>query len=514
MCLSGHTLFFTARKEKYMKKKPLLILLSIAATCLCSSAAILSACGDGAPHEHNLGALIAEQPATCLSAGLREHYRCDGCGKYFDVDKAETTLEALQIPSSPEAHSLYASDDKCSLCGARLTAGLKYTEIRERGKVAGYSVGRGAAADSRVEIPALYEGLPVTAVDAGGFENYISLESVTIPAGIKQIGAKAFENCISLKTAALPQGLQKLGDSAFENCISLEYAALPYGTELVGNYAFRECASLAAAEIYCKTIGDGAFYGCASLESAMLGGGCRAIGEYAFKNCAALENIAVPADVTKIGYGAFENCVSLESAVTEGGVIEICEYAFSGCAALKRVDVGDGITDIDTFAFAGCGKLEIVDVGGGITKISNLAFMDCAALESVTIGDGIAEIGEYAFQDCAALKNATVPASAIPAVHKSSLRTVCISGGAIGGRAFGNCALLTSVVIGGGVTAIGVYAFENCASLESVIFENGAGWKVYDYPDMSSSAEADVADSAENARRLCGEWCGKYWKRV
>ena len=58
-------------------------------------------CGDlGNPNaKHNLK-LIAVKPATCSTTGMNAHYKCEGCGKYFDEGKNETTEAALTIPAT------------------------------------------------------------------------------------------------------------------------------------------------------------------------------------------------------------------------------------------------------------------------------------------------------------------------------------------------------------------------------------------------------------------------------
>ncbi len=58
-------------------------------------------CGDlGNPNaKHNLK-FVAETPATCSTTGMKAHYTCEGCGKYFDEDKNETTEAALTIPAT------------------------------------------------------------------------------------------------------------------------------------------------------------------------------------------------------------------------------------------------------------------------------------------------------------------------------------------------------------------------------------------------------------------------------
>ena len=54
---------------------------------------------------HTLTA-VAEVPATCETAGVKAHWKCDVCGKLFsDVEgKTETTLEKLTIPATGHAY--------------------------------------------------------------------------------------------------------------------------------------------------------------------------------------------------------------------------------------------------------------------------------------------------------------------------------------------------------------------------------------------------------------------------
>ena len=53
---------------------------------------------------HDYGNLIPTIPATCMSTGTEAHYICSKCGKYFDRNKLETTLEELTIPINQNSH--------------------------------------------------------------------------------------------------------------------------------------------------------------------------------------------------------------------------------------------------------------------------------------------------------------------------------------------------------------------------------------------------------------------------
>ena len=49
--------------------------------------------------EHKYGALVAEQPAKCGTAGKAAYYQCSVCHKLFDEDKNETTEQRLVLPA-------------------------------------------------------------------------------------------------------------------------------------------------------------------------------------------------------------------------------------------------------------------------------------------------------------------------------------------------------------------------------------------------------------------------------
>ena len=80
---------------------------------------------------HNLGTLIEETPATCIAGGMKAHYKCTVCGKYFDADKNETTEEALKTPISPYyGHSFgFWVEEQYATCQAPGRKGYKHCSI-------------------------------------------------------------------------------------------------------------------------------------------------------------------------------------------------------------------------------------------------------------------------------------------------------------------------------------------------------------------------------------------------
>ena len=80
---------------------------------------------------HTFGALIEETPATCIDGGMKAHYKCTVCGKYFDADKNETTEEALKTPISPYyGHSFgFWVEEQYATCQAPGRKGYKHCSI-------------------------------------------------------------------------------------------------------------------------------------------------------------------------------------------------------------------------------------------------------------------------------------------------------------------------------------------------------------------------------------------------
>ena len=83
---------------------------------------------------HTFGTLIDETPATCIAGGMKAHYTCEGCGKYFDADKNETTEEALKTPVSPYYGHHFGPwvEEEYATCQAPGRKGYKHCSICDK----------------------------------------------------------------------------------------------------------------------------------------------------------------------------------------------------------------------------------------------------------------------------------------------------------------------------------------------------------------------------------------------
>ena len=179
----------------------------------------------------------------------------------------------------------------------------------------------------------------VTAIGSGAFEGCISLESISLPDGLKSIDDYAFSECTSLESISLPDGLSTIGQYAFSECTSLESIRLPDRLNTIGIFAFRRCTSLKSIALpdSVTTIEWGTFLGCTNLKSVTLPDGLESIVDKAFQECTSLESISLPDGLKSIGDEAFNGCTSLKSITLPDGLSSIHEYTFFRCSPSLRI---------------------------------------------------------------------------------------------------------------------------------------------------------------------------------
>lgn len=95
-----------------------------------------------------------------------------------------------------------------------------------------------------------------------------NIKSISVPSGIRSLGAHAFDGCKSLKKVTIPSDIVYVLSYAFNSCSALEQIILPSVKEIEA-YAFNGCTWLREADISSAItiIGASAFGGCSHLES-------------------------------------------------------------------------------------------------------------------------------------------------------------------------------------------------------------------------------------------------------
>ena len=227
----------------------------------------------------------------------------------------------------------------------------------------------------------------VTKIEESAFDNNKNMSSVTLSAGITEIGRNAFRG--TAVTSVEGSGVTVLGEGAFARCTGLTSANFP---NLV-------------------TMGSGVFTECPLLKSYTLAPTVTEIGMYAFSR-SGLETIDFNgAAVTNIGMEAFSES-NLTAVSVPASVATIGNRAFYRCEKLTSFSIpeNNALTSIGEYAFAECISLTNLTLGVSkqgeeylSTAIAKCAFEGCAALTSLVLPTTVVSIGDGAFKRCTGL---------------------------------------------------------------------------------------------------------------
>ena len=428
-------------------------------------------------HIHETGH-HAEVPFTCTENGVMEYWTCKGCEEIFadENGREEITLEDTVI----EAHHVYVDvvgehTRECSGCGRNSCDlifelnGNEYTLL-----------GADEYVHETLDIPATYEGKPVTAIAEQAFFGFESIKTVNIPESIKTIGAGAFMNLVNLETVNF--GATEMDDIS-------EYSVFGVSLEDVADPAFKVVIKNNVKKIPAELfIGSGA--GVLEFEEGSV---CETVGKNAFTHCALIA-LNLPASVKKVDVTSFTACpletitVAAENTayVSEDNCLLVVvknedESIKSKTVVLgaKNSQIPADTTAIGALAFA-FSLVENVTVPEGVTSIGALAFSNCKNLTTVyfnaanydrcyegdkifssvedyenrftvLFGAGVKYVPEYLFEEATALSEYTFADN-----------SVCEK---IGEAAFYGCVNLQMAQIPVNVKTIGDNAFYGCTSL-------------------------------------------------
>ena len=449
-------------------------------------------------YEKNLAIHIYENEYT--SDGNAHWNLCKNCGR------ANDRIEHIEDETG-----------NCTVCGTK----VDYTEgvVYELSTGGSYAIVTGYTGSSdRVRILPEYEGVPVTHIADGAFQNAKSpyLYSISLTDNISYIGNNAFSECpylrnvwhmenvtyigsnafyrnFALKLSALPERLEYIGDNAFNECEEITISSIPDSVTYVGSSAFYHCNRIQAIKLSSSLteIKDNTFNYCFNLGAVEFCEGLVSIGNSAFKDCYYIESLVFPDSLVSIGENCFDHNNSLKSVYLGKGFEVIGDRAFNECFNLKEINthaenqsltsvdgavytkdlytlicypggksdgnliLPEGVKVILDYAFYGIGTIRKITLPSTLIDIGYGAFRDCKQLESVTIL-GPTNIGDYAFYGCVKLKNLNLSEGVV----------------SIGEFAFMDGGFV-ELTIPDTVTSMGMWAFASCYYLEKVTVGSG-----------------------------------------
>lgn len=135
-----------------------------------------------------------------------------------------------------------------------------------------------------------------------------SLETVTIPQSVKEIGESAFSECPSLKRI----NIENLAVWCEINFGDQDASLFCFTSEFYLNGKPLKDVEIPSS---IKSIDRAAFMECTALTEVTIPKGVEIIDEFAFYKCSGLKKVTVPSSVTSVTISSFNSCSSLEELV-------------------------------------------------------------------------------------------------------------------------------------------------------------------------------------------------------
>ena len=238
------------------------------------------------------------------------------------------------------------------------------------------------------------------------------------------------------------------------------------------------------------------------INSIVINEGVTSIGAGAFWGCNALTSVSIPGSVQRIGFAAFADDAALGSVSIPNGVIG--EAAFIRCSGMRTVTIGPGVTASGISAFENCTGLTgvyISDVAAwcriyfGGNKASPLEYahnlyLNGALVTNLVIPGGVTKVGDYAFEHCMSITSVTIPEG-------------CTT---IGEYAFNNCQNIATATLPNSLKTVGSFAFASCARMHATL-PGGItyiGERAFNGAPLSSNIVVNQGVIGERAFNACG----------
>lgn len=378
-------------------------------------------------------------------------------------------------------------------------------------------------AEVNVVIPETIDSCPVTVIGETAFVGNTTLESITLPASVKQVKC-LLDSCVNLKRIYIPDiafwfetqfagNLLTGGKELYVNGVLLEDFVIP---ENMTEVKFTDYTHLKSVTVHSQ-VKSLDFSGCENIKTVHiqdLKAWCEidfvtnplTYAEKLYVNGVDInDQLTIPAETTKIKDLAFWGFKGMQSVFIPATVTEIGPMAFTGSARLTQISVDaanaqfsayegvlfskDGtklvhypagktdetytipfsVTAIADGAIRKNEYLKNVVIGDNVTDIGMVNLCESNSLESVTIGKGVKRIGNYVFNAAPNLKKIEITdIAAWCTMEIETFDGISFSGAEL----YLNGEPLAKLVIPESVTSISKRVFWMCPTLSEVVLHN------------------------------------------
>ena len=325
-----------------------------------------------------------------------------------------------------------------------------------------------------------YTTLPETKkIRNRAFHTAQKVTKVNFNANLEEIGNDVFQYDSNLKeiTFEAPSKLQKIGTWTFY-MTGLETLNLPASLKEIGWTAFGSNNKLKTVTIadnsQLKSIGVDAFSNNTALETFTFNGSSvlETVDGGAFRNDKKLTHFNFPATVKTIGGSAFNGTTSMTHVTFDAPsqLKKIANAAFQEASALENIDLPEGLEEIERDAFNKCTSLTEIGIPASVTKIDPTGFQQAEKLEKFTVNKNNTV---YSSVDGFLLdKNKTKLVSFPPAKANTYYTLLPPTIEEIGEQAFYAIDKLENITLPKKVTKIDKFAFDLTKNLNTIAFLN------------------------------------------
>ena len=306
-----------------------------------------------------------------------------------------------------------------------------------------------------VVLPSTFNGAPVTAIQAGIFQNKGAISSLQLPDSVTNIADSAFAGLINLTNLIIGNNVTNIGNSAFAGCTSLASLIIPDSV---------------------KSIGTAAFSGC-GIATLAIGSGLTSLSDNLFSDCQ-LQSLTIPPTVIHIGSSTFANNKQLGFVTIAGSVTSLGANAFANCIHLAHAYFQGDAPATDGTAFNGDYNAQYAN---SLNAFENNQYRTVVQYLPGTTGWGSSYGGvpaevlpiDYTISGIGPNRSITITRFAISGFLPlpSSINGIPVTG--IADRALANNPGLTGVLIPSGITSIGDSPFMNCTNLTNLVVASG-----------------------------------------
>lgn len=235
------------------------------------------------------------------------------------------------------------------------------------------------------------------------FKGMTALKSINLPEGLTAIYKETFMDCSSLESITIPASVEQLGsygtvhNSIFNNCLNLKSVTFAEGSKLTTLYK-------AFAYTGIETI---------QLPSSLT----KLQGNYKiFEGCQQLKTIDLSAtQITTIPSGAFSaTTIPVEELILPNTLTTVVSGAFYGLTSMKRLELPEGFTTAVSYMLNGLDNLEVVSFPSTLKEIKGTVFSTANknTVKQVAFAEGtyndLSISGSY-FTDLTALESIVLP---------------------------------------------------------------------------------------------------------